>query len=126
MTTQAPALAPAFLADQRIRLLALKSELGLTMARAAEATVQKLSASQGQANESEDLAQDLAAADTDRTLLELHTAERTAIDRALSKLDEGTYGQSDLSGLAIPMARLRAYPQAALTISEEAHPSGTT
>jgi DnaK suppressor protein len=41
------------------------------------------------------------------------------IERALAKIDEGTYGRSDLSGDPIPKARLDAVPEAVLTIQEE-------
>ena len=42
-----------------------------------------------------------------------------AIERALAKIDEGTYRLSDLSGDPIPKARLEAMPEAVLTIQEE-------
>jgi DnaK suppressor protein len=41
------------------------------------------------------------------------------IDRALGKLDSGTYGVSELSGHPIPVERLRAVPWARLTAEEE-------
>jgi DnaK suppressor protein len=40
------------------------------------------------------------------------------IDRALRRLDEGTYGRSVLSGKPIPDERLEADPTAELTIEE--------
>jgi len=46
-----------------------------------------------------------------------------AIDRALKRLDDGTYGRSVRSGLPIPDDRLEADPAAELTI-EEARASG--
>jgi DnaK suppressor protein len=42
-----------------------------------------------------------------------------AIERALAKIDEGTYRLSDLSGDPIPKTRLEAMPEAVLTIQEE-------
>jgi len=42
-----------------------------------------------------------------------------AIDRALAKIDEGTYGLSDMSGKPIPKASLEATPEAVLTVEEE-------
>ena len=42
-----------------------------------------------------------------------------SIERALAKIDECTYGLSDLSGDPIPRARLEAIPEAVLTIQEE-------
>jgi DnaK suppressor protein len=41
--------------------------------------------------------------------------ERT--ERALAKLDEGTYGTCDECGQAIPPARLRAMPDSALCVA---------
>ena len=43
-----------------------------------------------------------------------------AIDRALARLDAGTYGRSVRSGQPIPDARLEADPAAELTVEEEA------
>ncbi len=41
-----------------------------------------------------------------------------AIERALQRLDDGTYGRSVLSGDVIPDARLEADPAAELTVEE--------
>ena len=41
------------------------------------------------------------------------------IDRALAKIDEGTYGLSDVDGTPIPVARLEALPYAVTTIEQE-------
>ena len=42
------------------------------------------------------------------------------IDRALKKIELGTYGLSDMSGKAIPKERLEASPEAVLTVEEAA------
>src|SRR5215472_6477422 len=42
------------------------------------------------------------------------------IDRALAKIDQGTYGVSEQSGRPIPLERLRAEPTARFTAEEEA------
>ena len=39
------------------------------------------------------------------------------VDRALAKLDEGTYGTCDACGEAIPPARLKAMPDSALCVN---------
>lgn len=55
-------------------------------------------------------------------LLSLVDQERgllAQIDRALAKMDQGTYGVSELSGDPIPLARLRAVPWARFTAQEE-------
>jgi DnaK suppressor protein len=41
-----------------------------------------------------------------------------AIDRALARIEAGTYGRSVLSGKLIPEARLEADPAAELTVQE--------
>ena len=41
------------------------------------------------------------------------------IERALQKIDEGTYGLSDASGDPIPKARLEVAPEAILTVEEQ-------
>jgi len=41
------------------------------------------------------------------------------IDRALAKMDQGTYGVSELSGRPIPLERLRVEPFARFTAEEE-------
>lgn len=38
------------------------------------------------------------------------------VERALRKIEEGSYGQSDASGRPIPMARLQIVPEATLTV----------
>ncbi|OGN61750.1 MAG: RNA polymerase-binding transcription factor [Chlamydiae bacterium RIFCSPHIGHO2_12_FULL_27_8] len=38
------------------------------------------------------------------------------IDRALEKIDEGTYGVCDVSGKEIPILRLKAIPYATMTV----------
>jgi DnaK suppressor protein len=41
------------------------------------------------------------------------------IERAMAKLDEGTYGLSDVSGKPIPVERLEVLPYATLTAAEQ-------
>lgn len=41
------------------------------------------------------------------------------IDRALEKIEEGTYGICDISGLEIPLKRLEALPYATMTVSSQ-------
>ncbi len=41
------------------------------------------------------------------------------IERALQKIDEGTYGLSDIDRTPIPIARLKALPYAATTVEQE-------
>jgi DnaK suppressor protein len=41
------------------------------------------------------------------------------VDRALQKIEEGSYGTSDLSGHLIPRERLEAVPESIYTLAEE-------
>ena len=41
------------------------------------------------------------------------------IDRALEKIEEGTYGVCDISGEAIPIKRLEAVPYATMTVKAQ-------
>lgn len=41
------------------------------------------------------------------------------IERALEKIDEGTYGQCDLTSEEIPLARLEAVPYANMTVKAQ-------
>jgi DnaK suppressor protein len=77
-------------------------------------------AAQGQAGELEDRAQDLAITENNRSLIGSLAQRRQAIDRALAKIEEGTYGFSDDSGLPIPLDRLLTTPEAIRTTAEEA------
>jgi len=43
------------------------------------------------------------------------------VNRALEKIDEGTYGLSDIDGTAIPESRLEALPYANITIEQAEH-----
>lgn len=41
------------------------------------------------------------------------------VERALTKMDEGTYGLSDVDGVPIPVERLEALPYALSTVEQE-------
>lgn len=61
--------------------------------------------------------------DFDKTIsIELTSKEYDVlrqIDRALEKIEEGTYGVCDLSGDEIPKARLDAVPYAVMTVKSQ-------
>lgn len=60
----------------------------------------------------------LAAEAEDGAVAEDLRGRLDAIDRALARLDAGTYGRSVRSGQPIPEARLEADPAAELTVEE--------
>ena len=65
-----------------------------------------------------DAAPDLVAEGMDDAIAESMRDRLATIDRALKRLDDGTYGRSVRSGLPIPDDRLEADPAAELTIEE--------
>jgi DnaK suppressor protein len=71
-----------------------------------------------EAGDEGDQAQPLAAEGTDEDVAEQLRDRLDAIDRALRRLDDGTYGRSVRSGTPIPDARLEADPAAELTVEE--------
>jgi DnaK suppressor protein len=65
-----------------------------------------------------DAAPDLVAEGMDDAIAESMRDRLAALDRALKRLDDGSYGRSVRSGLPIDDARLEADPAAELTIEE--------
>jgi DnaK suppressor protein len=65
-----------------------------------------------------DPAQPLTAQGMDDAIAESLRDRLAALDRALQRLDEGTYGRSVRSGVPIPDERLAADPAAELTVEE--------
>jgi DnaK suppressor protein len=72
----------------------------------------------GESGDMSDSAQPLAAQGMDDAIAESLRTRLAAIDRALHRLDDGSYGRSTLSGQPIPDERLEADPAAELTIEE--------
>jgi DnaK suppressor protein len=66
----------------------------------------------------DDPAQSLTAEGMDDAIAESLRARLDTIDRALKRLDDGTYGRSVRSGVPIPDERLEADPAAELTVEE--------
>jgi DnaK suppressor protein len=110
---------PAFLQRQRKRLEELRHQL-----RQSEASIEherSRRADQGrEAREIEEDAQDLAEREIDEAVHRYDDRRLRAVERALQKIQEGTYGLSEVSGKPIPRARLQAIPEALLTVEEEA------
>jgi DnaK suppressor protein len=119
MTTKAHPLDPAFVEKQRQTLTKLRATL-LTAAKddeADEADIKDESA--GGAREFEDDAQKLATLELEGNLVVRDIARLERVDRALKKIEEGTYGSSDQSGQLIPRERLEAIPESIYTLAEE-------
>ena len=65
-----------------------------------------------------DAAQPLTAQGMDDAIAESLRSRLDAIERAMRRLDDGTYGRSVRSGQPIPDERLEADPAAELTVEE--------
>jgi DnaK suppressor protein len=70
------------------------------------------------AGDIEDRSQPLAQEDEDTAITDQLNTRLEAIDRALERIKDGTYGLSVKSGRPIPDERLEADPSAELTIDE--------
>jgi RNA polymerase-binding transcription factor DksA len=69
-------------------------------------------------NDPADEATNLFDRERDRVAIENMDRMLAKVSRALAKIDEGTYGLSDIDGTPIPEARLEALPYANLTVEQ--------
>ena len=119
MQTDKVGLNAAFVEKQRQHLLRLRQDL-LAAARAAESDEAEVRGkSAREAVGCEDDAQRLDALERDGNLVVRDVERLERVGRALEKIEEGTYGLSDISGQPIPRERLEAIPEALYTLSEE-------
>jgi len=119
MMAKAHPLDPAFVEKQRQALLKLRVTL-VNAARDDEADEADIKGeSAGGPREFEDDAQRLATLELDGNLVVRDVARLERVDRALKKIEEGTYGASDQSGQLIPRERLEAIPESIYTLAEE-------
>jgi DnaK suppressor protein len=107
-------------AQARDRLQAERSEVedllkGIETAGQEDRETEDEDAEQGDAIEP---AQTLTAEAMDDSTADTLRDRLAAIDRALQRLDNGTYGRSVRSGVLIPDERLDADPAAELTVEE--------
>jgi DnaK suppressor protein len=124
MNTHASGSDASFLAKQRAYLVRLRAALR-SLARTDEADEADVRSGSGDgAREYEDEAQKLMLLELDGNRVVRDLARLERVERALSKIKEGTYGVSDLSGKPIPRARLEAVPEAVCTLDEEAAHEG--
>ncbi len=109
---------PPFLEAKRRELTALREQLQGTRA-AAVAEQEAEQASAAEAREYGDDAQKLVTLELEGSLEARDTQRLVNVERALRKIDEGTYGLSDESGEPIPLPRLNAMPEAIYTLAEQ-------
>ncbi len=111
-------LKPKEIEEFKKQLIELKKSLTQTI-QGTKKEVKELDESKGYSQHQADEGTD----DFGRTIsLELSNQEFTVlrqIDRALQKIEEGTYGICDISGKEIPKKRLEAIPYATMTIEAQ-------
>ena len=118
MTARASKLDVHFIEKQRHRLTELRAAL-LAAAQRDEVEEDNIKTEKGGAQEQEDDAQRLAMLELDGNLVVRDVQRLTCVDRALRKIEEGSYGLSDISGQVIRRERLEAVPEAIFTLEEE-------
>jgi DnaK suppressor protein len=65
------------------------------------------------------MSQSLFTREMDATVEQVTERRLASVERALEKIEEGTYGFSDESGEQIPKGRLEAAPEAIYTVEEQ-------
>ena len=107
-------------AQARARLQAERAEVTglLSETESAEQQDRATEDEEAETGDSADAAQSLTAEGMDDSTAETLRDRLAAIDRALRRLDDGTYGRSVRSGVPIPDERLEADPAAELTVEE--------
>jgi DnaK suppressor protein len=108
----------AFIARQKQRLLDLKKQLIEVGDAAGDDEQRWQAAAGGEPQDEGDDGDRFAQQANDEAVLSHNETRLVAIDRALEKIDEGTYGLSDSSGDPIPRERLDAVPESCYTVEE--------
>jgi DnaK suppressor protein len=119
MKTVKSGIDAAFVKKQRQQLLRLRATL-VAASQAAESEEADIKTQRAtDALELEDDAQQLDTLEREGNLVRRDVERLDRVNRALKKIEEGTYGLSDRSGQPIPRERLEAVPEALYTLSEE-------
>ena len=108
-----------FIEQQKGRLLDRKAELERMQREAQEVSRERSQEYQDTQPDSGDESQYLFEREVDATLGQQFGQELKDVNRALEKIEEGTYGLSDRSGEPIAKGRLEAIPEALYTIEEQ-------
>jgi DnaK suppressor protein len=120
MSTHSDLLSAEFLERQRRSLLSLRAAL-LAASKTHESEESQVNEeAAGGPHEYGDDGQKLAALELAGNLVVRDVARLARVNRALEKINDGTYGLSDVSGSPIPHDRLQAVPDAVCTFDEEA------
>ncbi len=109
-----------FVEKQRQRLQEIKAELE-RMVRGLEEDQQYRAEEEEDftQHDSGDMSQSLFTRELDATVEQTMEKRLEAVERALQKVEEGTYGICDDTGEAIPKGRLEAMPEAIYTVEAQ-------
>jgi DnaK suppressor protein len=108
-----------FIAQQRDRLENLKEEL-LRIRSGMSADDRERAENEADTQlDSGDMSQDIFAREMDATIGEQVERRLAEVDRALQKIEEGSYGICDDTGEPIPRGRLEAVPEAIRTVEAQ-------
>ncbi len=109
-----------FVEKQRERLEELRAEL-VRIVEGLEEDQQDRGESEGDMteNDSGDMSQSLFTREMDATVEQTMEKRLESVDRALQKIEEGTYGICDDTGEPIPRGRLEAMPEAIYTVEAQ-------
>ena len=124
MGNESHRLEAAYIERKRRQLAKLRDELRSTGGIAESDEDNTNSQLDLQAREYEDDAQKLDTLEREGNLVARDVARLAQVERALKKIEEGSYGLSDVSGHPIPKERLDAIPEAINTLSEQAAGEG--
>jgi len=113
-----------FIEQKKGRLLDRKAELERMQREAQEVSRERSQEYQDTQADSGDESQYLFEREVDATLGQQFGQELKEVNRALEKIEEGTYGLSDRSGEPIAKGRLEAIPEALYTIEEQQRREG--
>ena len=109
-----------FVENQRKRLHELRDEL-VRMVEGLEEDQQDRAEAEGDMteNDSGDMSQSLFTREMDSTVEQTVERRLQGVERALQKIEEGTYGICDDTGEPIPRGRLEAVPEAIYTVEAQ-------
>ena len=108
-----------FIAQQRDRLENLKEELFRIRSGMSADERERAENEADTQLDSGDMSQDIFAREMDATIGEQVERRLAEVDRALQKIEEGTYGICDDTGEPIPRGRLEAVPEAIRTVEAQ-------
>jgi len=114
-----------FVEGQRKRLQEERDEL-LRVVRGVEEDQRERAEDEGDFTEhdSGDMSQSIFNREMDGTVAQQARERLQEVERALEKIEDGTYGLSDESGDPIPKGRLQALPEAIRTVEEQREREG--